>query len=208
MSSFATGPVRGQARAGTTTVVVTMTAFKLELAPPTVPVGSVVFKVVNRGKIRRDFKIGGKKTPRIATGKSATLKVEFAKKGTYSYFSAGPDRAARLSGVLVVGEPCTHPAASTVSAKLTGAPIGLSQATVPCGTVTFVVTNVGRVVHSFHITVPDSTVDAPGGQGPPLNPGQTVRLTVHFTVKGIAIYYCGEPEHDELYDESGYLSVI
>jgi hypothetical protein len=66
--------------------------------------------------------------------------------------------------------------------------------------VTFLVTNIATIVHSFQI-------DVPGRNGPPISPGQTVSLTVHFTAKGRYSYNCGEPEHDEEYGEYGLLTV-
>lgn len=201
------GAARAQGRAVPTVVSVTMTDSKLKLAPGKVLVGSVVFRVVNKGKLGRDFRIAGKRTPRILAGRSTTLKVEFAKGGTYPYVSVGR-RAARLSGMLRIVEPCTNPVASTVSVQVLEGPAKLSLTSVPCGTVTFVVTNVGRVAHSFWIANPDVSTTAAGGQGPTVRPGQTTTMTVQFTTKGTAVHYCNESEHDELYDESGNLSVV
>jgi uncharacterized cupredoxin-like copper-binding protein len=201
-SSLGTALARAQADAGSTTIAVTMTDAKVKLAATRAPLGSVIFKIVNKGKIPRDFKISGKRTPKIASGKSATLNVEFTLTGTYSYYSVGQGHAGNLSGVFAVVDPCTKPAVSTVSVQLMEAPITLSQTTVPCGTVTFVVTNVGTIVHSFNVTA-----DGREGLGPRLNPGQTVSMTVHFSVKGSALYYCAEPEHGELYGMVGYLTV-
>ena len=48
--------------ATTTHVKVTMTDFKFKLSRTSVPTGTVVFTVVNKGKIAHDFKIAGKKT--------------------------------------------------------------------------------------------------------------------------------------------------
>src|SRR5258705_13334906 len=81
-------------RSAVTTVKVTATEFKFKLSRTTVPVGTVVFQVVNRGKIKHDFKIAGKKTPLIRPGKSATLKVVFHKKGRYAYLCTVPGHAA------------------------------------------------------------------------------------------------------------------
>ena len=59
----------------TTTVTVTAKEFKFVLSTKTAKHGVVVFKVVNKGKLAHDFWISGKKTPMLAPGKSATLKV-------------------------------------------------------------------------------------------------------------------------------------
>ena len=81
----------------------------------------------------------------------------------------------------------------------------LSQTTVPCGTVTFAVTNVGTIVHSF-----DLFQQNPSRMlvlGPQIQPGQSVSLVVRFTQKGAVEYVCGEGEHSEEYGEIGYLTV-
>ena len=67
-----------------TTVTVTMKEFKFVLSKKTVPHGSVTFKLVNKGKLPHDFKIGGKKSKLIAGGKSGKLIVTL-KKGKLAY---------------------------------------------------------------------------------------------------------------------------
>ena len=77
--------------------------FKFTLAKKTVLKGTVFFKVTNKGVIKHDFKIAGKKTPVLATGKTATLKVVFKKAGKYAYLCTLPGHAAGgMKGVLVV----------------------------------------------------------------------------------------------------------
>jgi uncharacterized cupredoxin-like copper-binding protein len=58
-----------------TKITVTMTDFKFKLSKKTVPMGTVVFTVINKGQSAHDFKINGKKTPKLAPGKSAKLRV-------------------------------------------------------------------------------------------------------------------------------------
>jgi nitrite reductase (NO-forming) len=67
-----------------TTVTVTAKEFKFVLSAKTAPHGTVTFKVVNKGKLKHDFWISGKKTPLISPGKSATLKVTLTK-GSKAY---------------------------------------------------------------------------------------------------------------------------
>ena len=55
---------------------------------------TVNFKVTNKGAIAHDFKIAGKKTKSLTTGKSQTLTVRFAKKGKYAYLCTLPGHAA------------------------------------------------------------------------------------------------------------------
>jgi uncharacterized cupredoxin-like copper-binding protein len=85
-----------------TTVSVTAKEFSFKLSKKTVPHGKVTFKVANKGHISHDFKIGGKKTPLIKPGKSATLKVTL-KKGKQKYLCTVPGHAASgMKGTLKV----------------------------------------------------------------------------------------------------------
>ena len=90
----------------TTTVAVTAgkpSEFKFTLSKRTILKGTGIFKVVNKGMIAHDFKIGGKKTPSLTTGKTSTLRVTFAKAGRYTYLCTLPGHAvAGMKGVLVV----------------------------------------------------------------------------------------------------------
>jgi uncharacterized cupredoxin-like copper-binding protein len=79
-------------RQATTTVSVAASEFKFKLSRKTAPHGTVVFKVTNKGHIKHDFKIAGKKTPLIKPGKSAILKVTL-KKGSYKYVCTVPGHA-------------------------------------------------------------------------------------------------------------------
>jgi uncharacterized cupredoxin-like copper-binding protein len=86
-----------------TTVRVTATEMKFALSKRTVPKGTVVFNVVNRGKLPHDFKIAGKKSPVLRAGKSGKLTARFAKAGRYPYLCTIPGHAAAgMKGVLVV----------------------------------------------------------------------------------------------------------
>ena len=77
--------------------------FKFTLAKRTVLKGTVFFKVTNKGTIKHDFKIKGKKTLVLATGKTATLKIIFTKAGKYPYLCTLPGHAAGgMKGVLTV----------------------------------------------------------------------------------------------------------
>jgi len=76
---------------------------RFTLAKRTVPKGTVTFKVTNKGSLSHDFKIAGKKTAKIAPGKTATLKVSFAKAGKFSYLCTVPGHAAGgMKGTLTV----------------------------------------------------------------------------------------------------------
>jgi nitrite reductase (NO-forming) len=92
---------------GTATPVVKVTAGKpselaFKLSSKAVPKGKVIFKVTNAGKSEHDFKIGGKKTPLLRPGKSATLTVTL-KTGKAPFLCTVPGHAlAGMKGTLTV----------------------------------------------------------------------------------------------------------
>jgi uncharacterized cupredoxin-like copper-binding protein len=67
-----------------TTVRVTAKEYKFVLSRKSAPHGKVVFKVINKGRVKHDFKIAGKKTPQLGHNKTATLRVTL-KKGKHTY---------------------------------------------------------------------------------------------------------------------------
>jgi len=80
-----------------TTVSVTAgkpTEFRFKLSRTTVPKGTVVFKVVNRGALPHDFEIAGKKTKLLSPGKSQTLRVVFRAAKRYPYLCTVTGHAA------------------------------------------------------------------------------------------------------------------
>ena len=76
-----------------TSVAVSETEFKITFAKNTLAAGSYSFEVKNDGKIDHDLVVQGngvdEKTPTIAPGKSATLKVDL-KPGTYDVYCSIP----------------------------------------------------------------------------------------------------------------------
>jgi uncharacterized cupredoxin-like copper-binding protein len=94
------------ARSQPATVAVTAgkpAELRFTLAKRSVPRGAVTFTVTNRGKLAHDFKIGGKKTPILAAGKRATVKVTFTKAGRFPYLCTVPGHAAGgMRGTLLV----------------------------------------------------------------------------------------------------------
>jgi uncharacterized cupredoxin-like copper-binding protein len=72
------------AQSSAKTITVTATEFKFKLSAASAPKGTVIFNVVNKGKIPHDFKIAGKKTPMLKPGKSAKLTVTL-KAGKFAY---------------------------------------------------------------------------------------------------------------------------
>ncbi|MGB2953244.1 MAG: hypothetical protein WBB74_07605, partial [Gaiellaceae bacterium] len=62
---------RADAKAATTSVTVTAKEFKFILSKKSAPHGTVVFNVVNKGKLKHDFRIAGKTTPLLKPGGKA-----------------------------------------------------------------------------------------------------------------------------------------
>jgi plastocyanin len=65
-------------------VRVSATEFKFRLTPRSVTHGTVTFRLTNRGRVRHDFKIAGRKTRVIAPRKTTRLTVRL-RRGTYRY---------------------------------------------------------------------------------------------------------------------------
>jgi uncharacterized cupredoxin-like copper-binding protein len=74
-------------------VGVTGKEFKFTLTTKTVRHGKVTFKFTNKGRLKHDFKIAGKKTPLVGPNKSASITVTL-KRGTYTYICTVPGHAA------------------------------------------------------------------------------------------------------------------
>jgi uncharacterized cupredoxin-like copper-binding protein len=191
-------------RQAVTRVAVVASEWKFSLSKRTVPAGTVVFTVKNKGKIAHDFKIAGKKTKLIAPGKSASVRVVFKKGGRFAYICTVPGHAKLgMKGVLSVGASpgATTSTATTTTATQTTTVSGptstvsvdlyeyrfeFSSPGVPSGTVTFVITNKGKEPHNFDV----AGVKA----GAILGPGQTERWTVGLPPKTY-IVVCDVPFH-------------
>lgn len=90
-------------QAKVTSISVVAVEFQFRLSKKSAHRGTVVFHVVNHGKLPHDFKIAGRKTPIIKPGKSAVLRVVFRKAGRYRYLCTVPGHAAAgMKGVLKV----------------------------------------------------------------------------------------------------------
>ena len=94
------------ARSQATAVAVTAgkpSEFRFTLSKRSVAKGTVTFTVTNRGALRHDFKIAGKRTPLVGTGKRSTLTVSLGKTGRIAYLCTVPGHAAAgMKGTLVV----------------------------------------------------------------------------------------------------------
>jgi uncharacterized cupredoxin-like copper-binding protein len=95
----------GSSSTAATTVNVTLGKpgeFNITVSKKTIATGVTTFKVVNKGGISHDFKIAGKKTASLKTGKTATLKATL-KKGKYPFLCTLPGHAAGgMKGTLTV----------------------------------------------------------------------------------------------------------
>jgi uncharacterized cupredoxin-like copper-binding protein len=93
-----------QARASATTDKVSGKEYSFKLSAKSIrKPGKVTFKFRNAGHVVHNFHIRGKGTPDLQPGKSASLVVKFAKKGTYRYLCTEPGHAALgMKGVFTV----------------------------------------------------------------------------------------------------------
>jgi uncharacterized cupredoxin-like copper-binding protein len=82
------------ASAKTTSVSVTAKEFSFKLSRKSATHGKVSFKVTNKGTLKHDFKLAGKKTKLLGHNKSATLVVTLKKGKKYTYICTVPGHAA------------------------------------------------------------------------------------------------------------------
>ncbi len=92
------GGASPKAASKTVNITVSATEFKFVLSKRSVPVGStVVFTVINKGKIAHDFRILGTsisaRTGLLKPGQRATLRATLIKKGKYKYLCTVPGHA-------------------------------------------------------------------------------------------------------------------
>ena len=88
-----------------TTVTVTIgkpSEFHFLLSKTSVPHGTVVFKLVNKGKIAHDFSISGHTSKKIGPGKSGLLTVTLTKGNKPYKCTVDAHAAAGMKGVLKV----------------------------------------------------------------------------------------------------------
>ena len=214
----------GSSASKTVTIKVTATEFKFALSKRSVPKGTtVIFKVVNKGKIEHDFKIGLKKTRLLKPGQSATLKVVFKKKGRFAFLCTVKGHAAiGMKGKFAVGvtplpvttvrtttttatttttttttpTTCTSPTA-TVNVSMTEYKFTLDKSSVAAGCIQFNIKNDGQVVHNFNLI----GIKA----GAQISPGATDTWAVQVSA-GPKNYTCDVPFHDS-FGMNGQLTV-
>jgi uncharacterized cupredoxin-like copper-binding protein len=92
---FAVVAYGGNRSATATTVKVTAKdTFRFVLSRKSAPHGKVTFKVTNKGKLKHDFKIAGKKTKLLGHNKTVSLTVTLKKGKKYTYVCTVPGHAA------------------------------------------------------------------------------------------------------------------
>ena len=181
------------ARASTpTSVTATITNSRIGFAPSYVPAGTVVITVVNKTKEFRDFGVGARRTGAIAAGRSEQLTVTFSGSGQRQFSSVAvagsrhiTSRSRRLTAALHLFEPCSDPSVTTVDVQIdqSAGGVTLSPTTVPCGTVTFDVTDVDA---PDALLVVSAYAPPVWGLSTQLNPGGTSTLTIYFPATALA----------------------
>jgi plastocyanin len=212
------------------TVRVTITDSKLTLHPASVQQGKVTFRIEEVGVHAHAFAIAGRSTRVLRHGATAVLVVGFSKAANYRAVARGSLGRAFSANLVVgsasqtilpttttspvktststtpgVGSACAQPVATTVTVTIVPPKFNFSRITIPCGTVTFVVTNTGQLTHSLEITAPAGAATIP--TNPAIQPGQTQTFTVTMTAKGIYPWQCGEREDNSDEGEYGNLLV-
>ena len=86
-------PFAGARSTATTVKVTAKDTFRFTLSKNKAPHGKTIFKVVNKGSLRHDFAIAGKKTKMLRHNQTATLTVTL-KKGKHPYKCTVPGHAA------------------------------------------------------------------------------------------------------------------
>ena len=102
-AAVASGSSLGQSASAVTVTAGKPSELAFTLSKKTAAKGVVTFTVTNKGKLSHDFKIAGKKTALLKSGKTTPLKVTFAKAGKYSFLCTVPGHAAAgMKGVLTI----------------------------------------------------------------------------------------------------------
>jgi uncharacterized cupredoxin-like copper-binding protein len=91
---FAVVAYAGSTSAQTASVGVTAKEFSFKLTRKSAPHGKVTFKVTNKGTLKHDFKIAGKKTPLLGKNQSKSITVTLKKGKKYTYICTVPGHAA------------------------------------------------------------------------------------------------------------------
>jgi uncharacterized cupredoxin-like copper-binding protein len=90
---FMLAPLAGASSSSTTVRVTAKDTLRFVLSRRSAPHGKTIFKVTNKGVLRHDFKIAGKKTKLLGHNQTATLTVTLSK-GRHPYTCTVPGHAA------------------------------------------------------------------------------------------------------------------
>ncbi len=195
------------AAAAPTRVTVRVTDSQIVFAPSDVPTGTLVFTVLNRTSGARTFGVGARRTSAIAARRSATLTVTLRRAGERTFSSVATANSRRsdgptpgLTGTLYLYKSCTHPATTTVDVRMATESAGgltFSRTRIPCGTVTFDVTDVDEPATSF---LASTVVPSLARVTSQLDPGETAKLTLRSAAK--TVVHCDAVQYDAVESDS------
>jgi hypothetical protein len=192
-------------------VSVTIRNSGLTVSRTTVPVGPVEFVATNAGSVPQRLEVDGAATAPIGHGGRATLQVRFTRAGRYRVRASSLRRGQTLTVLASVPAPtsgrqaptstagspqaCGNPTSSTVTVTMSDnfGPAGysFSPSSVPCGTVTFVLNNVGANQHGLGLKSPTG-VEAPAS--PTVDAHQSAMFTTNLSLKGAFQWWDSEGE--------------
>jgi len=228
--AFTAGPVAAGATTAST-IAVTLSSpdeYSIALSKGSVGFGDVTFNVMNKGKKPHSFKVctdttysttafncPGKATKALAPGESAVLVVNLVQ-GIHEYLSdVSRDSQKGMRGGLDVIEvftpdpvdtgaetPCAVPKATTIDVTMFEYGFTLSDLSIPCGTVTFNLSNTGTLEHDFNI----ARFGGLRAVSETLGPGTSGSLKVVLD-PGSHAYICDIANHAAL-GQSGSLKVL
>ena len=163
----------GSSSAVTTNVTVHMTEYHFRLSQTSAPVGTVVFTVVNDGMEVHNFSIGGKTTPALQPGASASLAVNLTSAGSQPYLcTIGTHAADGMQGTFTISgstdtiRPTAILNASEKEWKISLTTLaGAKVRSVKHGLIRFKVKNIGHVPHNFVIARKSTLVLGTGKRG-------------------------------------------
>jgi hypothetical protein len=196
-----------RAAASPTRVRATITNSRIVFTPSSVPTGTLVFTVFNRTSGARAFGVGARRTSAIGAGRSRRLTVTVSGTGerTFSSVATANSRPSRgptpgVTGALYLYKPCTHPAMTTVDVRMASTSAGgltLSRTRVPCGTVTFEVTDVDEPATSLLASIVVPPLSQVTNQ---LDPDGTASLTLRSAAK--TVIHCDAVQYDGVESDS------
>lgn len=159
----------------------------IKVSKRTAPTGTVVFRVVNKGKLKHGFRAGSRAIKLLRPGQRAKLVAQFPKAGVVSLKCTFRGHARKgMIGKLKIADPA--PQRTVVDVSMFEMGFTLSKPAVVRGTVEFRVVNDGKLPHDFRIT----------GKGTPVLPaGGRATVTVEFPQPGAYTFVCTVQGHAE-----------